>query len=169
MRLRRICTSLFRWWHFYYITYYYIAACTLQSRTPPLFTSTESQSRIINSPPLPFHLPSADHSQAYSDSLGNFLRHFGLYLHLHLWTERSCVHNVQSIFSYVCCSWLCSERLERGGHSWLLKLRHMGTLGVNMKGGHSLAGLLDSLFRYKRFCPAMAALIGSVPKKFPYP
>jgi hypothetical protein len=46
-----------------------------------------------------------------------------------------------------------SGRLERGVPCWLLKLRKMGTQGVQMKGegGLSWYGLLGSLCQYKIF------------------
>ncbi len=54
------------------------------------------------------------------------------------------------------------ERIERGGHYWLLKLRQMGTQGVHIKG------VLPCLFRWanhagtKDFFPILAALDGPV-------
>ncbi len=43
------------------------------------------------------------------------------------------------------------KRLERGGPSWLLKLKWMGTQRVQMKGDPSLVGSLGLSCRYKRF------------------
>jgi hypothetical protein len=87
----------------------------------------------------------------------------------------------------VCYIWIYSkgivsreysaERLERGGPCWLLKLRRMGTqrvqikrrMGtqkVQIKRGPSLVGCLGLSCRYKRFCSALAALVGPVQKNF---
>ncbi len=82
---------------------------------------------------------------------------------------------------HFCCFF--PERLERGGPSWLLKLRWVGTQRVQMKGDHpwlvrcvcrarykifffSLGGSLCLSCRYKRFSSALAALIGPVQNCF---
>ncbi len=51
------------------------------------------------------------------------------------------------------------ERLERGGPSWLLKLRRMGTHGVHMKG---VLGWFNGLVVPRAFCLALVAIVSQV-------
>ncbi len=138
-----------------------IYSCLYKVERTPLFTSTDSLSLLINPPP--FHLPSADYSQAHSHRLSNFLRRFGLYTFIYK-LNAAVVHCMQSIFIYVCCSWLCSERLERGGPCSLLKnCVKWGLKEYIWKGVGWLVGLVVPV--QEIFFPAMAALGGSVQKK----
>ncbi len=63
-----------------------------------------------------------------------------------------------------------AERLEGGGPCILLKLRQVGIHGVHMKRVLPwLYSTLGSSCRYKRFCPAPAALVGPVQTFFSSP
>ena len=72
-------------------------------------------------------------------------------------------------FTGDCVAFSRVRHRKRAGPCWLLKLREMGTQGVQMKG------VLPCLARWARcagtrdFCPALAALFGPVLNIFPSP
>ncbi len=60
------------------------------------------------------------------------------------------------------------ETPERGGPCWQLKLRQMGTHGVQRKGVPPWVVSLSLSCRYKRFYPALTAIVSPVQNKFPH-
>ncbi len=57
--------------------------------------------------------------------------------------------------------------LERGCPCWLLKMRQRRIQGaIQYESGLSLVFLLGLSYRYRRFCPALAALVGTVQNIF---
>jgi hypothetical protein len=71
-----------------------------------------------------------------------------------------CIHYCSTIASLARC-WLgYPERLERGGHCWLLKLRWMGTQRGQMKGVLYWLVCWGCQAGTSDFCSALAALVG---------